>query len=58
MRVNDIDVSAFSAELLNRQISTQKVDTLTAWFPGSNTGTLLNQLEEFYIKIKRANLLN
>ena len=47
MRVNDIDISAFSAELLNRQLSTQKVDTLTAWFPGSNTGTLLNQLEDF-----------
>lgn len=47
MKINNINISNYSAELLDRQVSTQNIDSITNWFAGSNNGNLLRQTNDF-----------
>lgn len=47
MKINNIDLATFSAELLDRQVSTSNIESITDWLDGSNTGSLLRQSYDF-----------
>ena len=47
MKINNIDLTTFSAELLDRQVSTSNIESITDWLDGSNTGYLLRQSYDF-----------
>lgn len=47
MKINNIELSAFSAELLDRQISTANIDSITDWLDNAVEGTVLSQNYDF-----------
>lgn len=47
MRINNIEISNYSAELIDRQVSTQNIDSITSWYAGTNEGNLLRQQNDF-----------
>lgn len=47
MKINNINISNFSAELIDRQVSTQNIESITDWFAGSNEGLLLRQANNY-----------
>lgn len=47
MKINNIQISNYSAELIDRQVSTQNIDSITNWYAGTNQGTLLRQTNDF-----------
>lgn len=47
MKINDLELSTFSAKLLNRVASTQSIDNITNWFAGANEGEILRQARDF-----------
>lgn len=47
MRINNIEISNYSAELIDRQVSTQNIDSITNWYAGTNEGNLLRQQNDF-----------
>lgn len=47
MKINNIDISAYSAKLINRQASTQNINSIIDWYDEAVDGSVLRQNYEF-----------
>lgn len=47
MKINNIDISNYSAELINRQVATANIDSITDWIDEACEGVLLRQDYDF-----------
>lgn len=47
MKINNIDISNYSAELINRQVATANIDSITNWIDEACEGVLLRQDYDF-----------
>lgn len=47
MKINNLNISAFKAKLINRQASTQNINSITDWLDNAINGTVLRQNYEF-----------
>ncbi len=47
MKINNIDISSFSAELLDRRISTNEITSVTDWIEGAEIGKLIQQKTDY-----------